>query len=233
MLRLVLKAGVVDMKRLFSSSAVVCSIALLAFSLAGCRDEAASSASADAVNPRNAGPEESFKLIVETFRRGIEDIPIGFIMRQESGQSMMVGKNEVSHELIRPTKEGETYRAVITVSSQSRYSIQRTREEPEPDDENEEQPATTELTGESEDAAGQEIFDSELVGGGSAPRNEPRRTSPGATEQFVDRRADQGERDYDLVYEGGRWKLITELDDETEQAIRDAFKRALDTQLER
>jgi hypothetical protein len=219
------------MKRVVFLSAVILSIGLLGASLAGCGNKSTSNASAsDGKTIQKPGPEESFKLIVETFRRGIEDIPIGFVIRQESGQSMMVGKNEVSHKLIRPAKEGDPYRAIITVTSQSRYSIQRTREEPAPEDV-EEPSVASDLTDESDEENGQEIFDSELVGGTNS-KNETRRKSPGETEQFVARRPDEGQRDYALVYENGEWRLITETDPETEQAIRDAFNRALKTQVD-
>jgi hypothetical protein len=218
------------MKRVVFLSAVILSVGLLGASLAGCANESTSGASGSrAKTIQKPGPEESFKLIVETFRRGIEDIPIGFVIRQESGQSMMVGKNEVSHKLIRPTNEGDPYRAIITVTSQSRYSIQRTREETAPEEE-EEPSAASDLTDEFDEENGQEIFDSDLVGGGSS-KSETRRTTPGETEQFVARRPDEGQRDYDLVYENGEWRLITETDPETEQAIRDAFNRALKTQV--
>jgi hypothetical protein len=218
------------MKRVFFPLALFI-IAILGAGLAGCRNESASNASAAAgKTAAKPGPEESFKLIVETFRRGIEDIPIGFVMRQDGGQSMMVGKNEVSDKLVRPTKEGEPYRAIITVTSESRYSIQRTREEAA-EDEREQQSAASDLLDDSAEEDGQEVFDSELIGRAS-PKNETRRSLPGATEQFVDRRADEGEKNYDLVYENGRWSLITELDDETEQAIGDAFDRALKTQID-
>ena len=218
------------MKRVFFS-AMLFSIAILGAGLAGCRNESASNASAGAGRTTTKpGPEESFKLIVETFRRGIEDIPIGFVMRQDSGQSMMVGKNEVSHALVRPTKEGEPYRAIITVTSESRYSIQRTREEIA-EDEREEQSAASDLLDDSAEEDGQEVFDSELIGRASS-KSDSRRSLPGATGQFVDRRADEGEKNYELVYENGRWNLITELDPETEQAIGDAFDRALKTQID-
>ena len=218
------------MKRVVFLSAVILSVGLLGASLAGCANESTSGASGSgAKTTQKPGPEESFKLIVETFRRGIEDIPIGFVIRQESGQSMMVGKNEVSHKLIHPTNEGDPYRAIITVTSQSRYSIQRTREETVPEDE-EEPSVASDLTDESDEENGQEIFDSDLVGGAGS-KNEKRRAMPGETEQFVARRPDEGQRDYELVYENGEWRLITETDPETEQAIRDAFNRALKTQV--
>ena len=37
-------------------------------------------------------------------------------------------------------------------------------------------------------------------------------------------------RKYELVYQNGRWTLITELNTKTEQLIQNAFRNALDTQ---
>jgi hypothetical protein len=37
-------------------------------------------------------------------------------------------------------------------------------------------------------------------------------------------------RKYELVYEGGRWALVTPLDPKTEQSIQHAFDVALRTQ---
>jgi hypothetical protein len=207
-------------------------ITLFGAGLAGCGRESSSNASeGTAKTTEKPGPEESFELIVETFRRGIEDIPIGFVMRQESGQSMMVGKNEVSHKLIRPTKEGEPYRAIVTVASESRYSIQRNREEIPPEDEPEDQSSASDLTDEAAVEDGEDILDPELIAGSSS-KNETRRTTPASTDQFVARQRDEGQKDYELVHENGLWRLITELDPETEQAIRDAFARALKTQMD-
>jgi hypothetical protein len=220
------------MKRVVFLCTVISGITLFGAGLAGCGRESTSNASGGTAKTiEKPGPEESFELIVETFRRGIEDIPIGFVMRQESGQSMMVGKNEVSHKLIPPAKEGEPYRAIITVASESRYSIQRNREEQPPEDESEDQTSASDLTGEAAEEDGQEILDPELIVGADS-KNETRRPAPGATDQFVARQRDEGQKDYELVHENGIWRLITELDPETEQAIREAFARALKTQMD-
>jgi hypothetical protein len=206
--------------------------ALLGASLAGCADETRSNASATAARTaKKPTPEESFQLIVDTFRRGMEDVPIRFIMRDESGQSMMVGKREVSHELIQPTKEGEPYRAVITVRTQSHYSTQRTKvpEENGAEAEAQESSSGVEPLGESDDENGLETFDSDLV---SAPGSskETRRSATAPAEEIVARRTDEGEQKYELVYENGLWTLLTKLDPETEQSIRYAFEKALKTQ---
>jgi hypothetical protein len=87
------------------------------------------------------------------------------------------------------------------------------------------------LTGEAAEEDGQEILDPELIVGADS-KNETRRPAPGATDQFVARQRDEGQKDYELVHENGLWRLITELDPETEQAIREAFARALKTQMD-
>lgn len=206
--------------------------ALLGASLAGCGEQTQSNASAAAARTaKKPTPEESFKLIVDTFRRGMEDVPIRFVMRDEGGQSMMVGKREVSHELIRPTKEGEPYRAFITVHTQSHYSTQRTKvpEENGAEEQAEEGSSGIEPLGESDDENGLETFDSDLV---SAPgtSKESRRSATAPAEELVARRTDQGQQRYELVYENGLWTLVSKLDPETEQSIGYAFEKALKTQ---
>ena len=206
--------------------------ALLGASLAGCGDQATSSASAGAAkDPKKPTPEESFQLIVDTFRRGMEDVDIGFVMREESGQSMMTGKREVSHQLIRPTKEGEPYRAIITVRTQSRYSIQRTKvpEENGPEGQADVGSSGVEPLGEPDGESGLETFDSDLVDA-SGSSKETRRSTAAPTEELVARRPDEGQQKYELVYENGLWTLVTKPDPETEQSIQSAFEKALKTQ---
>jgi hypothetical protein len=217
------------MKRAEISLAMLVSIAVLAIGIVGCDDQSTSTQSAAAARAARNSAEESFQLIVDTFRRGVEDIPIGFVVRQESGHSMMVGKNEVSHELIRPTKEGEPYRAVITVASRSRYSLKRDSvPEDDSQDKADNQSSGIDSSDESGDS-GTEIIDSDLVSSQDS-NNQTRRSNAGSTETMIARRPDEGERNYDLVYDKGRWKLVTKLDPETERSIRNAFDQALKTQ---
>ena len=76
------------------------------------------------------GPEESLSQIMDVFRRRMEDTPIGFVAANSSGRSAMSGTNKVSYNFIRPTTEGQPYKAIITVVSQSHYSVLRTVEPP-------------------------------------------------------------------------------------------------------
>ena len=94
--------------------------------LSGCEQKAPRAV--QPASPRvsaNPTPEEKFDFIVETFRRGVEDPNIFFRVAREGGHSMLAGQNSVKHEIIKPTKEGEPYRGIITVTSESHYSIER------------------------------------------------------------------------------------------------------------
>jgi hypothetical protein len=218
------------MTQIHSRYVLLASLLTVAAGVVGCQGQSGGTDANAARALAEPGPEESFELIVETFRRGIEDVPIGFVLHNSEGHSMMTGRNEVSHELIRPTKDGEPYRAVITVGSQSRYSIQRSTSDEEESDEADEQPSDP-LAEEGEESDLQ-LFDRELVGPGSAKQDrQPPPSTKENAEKTVTRQADKQERKYELVYENGKWTLVTKLDPETEQSIQNAFKRALEMQI--
>jgi hypothetical protein len=209
---------------------IVC-VAMVGAALTGCANEAPEGTAAS-MKRAKPGPEESFKLIVDTFRRGVEDVPINFVVRQEHGHSMMVGKNDVRHTLIPPSKEDDPYKAIITVDSKSSYSIQKSGASEEDDahgNRSEEPPrAGGEL---ANDPSGLEVFDSDLVNA-SPSTNSNRSNGPIASEPIVRRRADDWPaREYELEYRNGRWELLTKLDPETEQSIQNAFDQALRTQI--
>jgi hypothetical protein len=216
------------MKCIYSQLVMCLSFLLSVAVVTGCEEKA--TVSLRPASPRPIGklsPEESFELIVETFRRGIEDVKIGFRTTREGGHSMMHGKNEVTHKLIPPAREGEPYKGIITVNSESHYSLQRSTDRDD-DSKTEEE----EKDGDSQsglDATGElggtEILDSDLVGtsGGSGKGG---RSQLPTGDEIVSRRPDQTERKYDLVYENGRWALVTKLDPELEQSIDYAFKHA-------
>jgi len=198
----------------------------------GCQEQA-DLAKREAAGSRHVklGPEESFELIVETFRRGVVDVPIGFVLRDEEGHSMMTGRNTVSHELIRPAKEGDPYKAVITVGSESRYSIQRSTSETEEEKRSADQ--QSDVFAEEGEDSDIEIFDRNLASSPAGTKQDGR-TAQSANEKSdttVTRQADRRERKYELIYEDGKWTLITKLDPETEQSIQNAFKRALEMQI--
>jgi hypothetical protein len=175
-------------------------------------------------------PEAAFTEIVEKFRRGVEDEPIGFVVRDsDSGRkTMMTGHNKVSYELLPSKKDGDPLKAIIKVTSESRYSMQRTNEAGQNDSENEEADQSSDAQPAESDV---QVFDSSIV---STPDQSAKPASPADAADskavVVARADDEFERSYELVYENGRWKLVTELDPDTEGLIKLAFDRALATQ---
>jgi hypothetical protein len=219
------------MTRVNPQGLFIAALLVIAGTAAGCQEEPDAARDAGRLRYVKPGPEESFALIFETFRRGVEDVPIGFVLRDGEGHSMMTGKNEVSHKLIPPAKEGDPYKAVITVGSQSRYSIQRSSGDEEEEDEHSGNERKDRL-GEEGEATDLEVFDPDLISPPDDAR-QGRRTAQPTTEntaKSVTRQADRHERNYELIYADGKWTLVTMLDPETEQSIQNAFRRALEMQ---
>jgi hypothetical protein len=220
------------MKRLETEVTLALCTMVCALGMAGCEEK-----SPRVIQPvtqrisANPTPEEKFNYIVATFRRGVEESNIYFRVPREGGHSMLAGHNEVTHELVKPTKEGEPYRGIITVVSQSHYSIQRSTDRPEDSPREEEaynQDSESPL-GDLNSADGIGILDSDLArsessGAGAQP-------NAVTSESTVARRKDQTDRKYELEYHNGRWTLLTKLDPETEQGIQYAFDHALKTQI--
>jgi hypothetical protein len=173
-------------------------------------------------------PEESFAYIADTFQRRVEGAPIGFIVSDAGGRSMMSGTNKVSHKLLRPAKEGEPYKGIITVESQSNYSLRRSKTSA---GENADRDQSNKGSSDAQksDENGVEIYDSQLVTQPGA-EDQGARISSSAAEDRVAFQQDVQKRDYELVYENGRWSLKTELNKKTELSIINAFDQALKTQ---
>jgi hypothetical protein len=208
-------------------------LATLTASTVGCTDDSNLSLGASGA-PRSLEkkpePEESFDVILETFRRGVEGVEIGFVARREGGHSMMSGANKVSHELIPPKKEGDPYKAIITVASQSSYSLQRTITTDDRDENNK--------SGSQDSQPGLEggdhpvdILDSDLVGSPTDAASLPRLQANVDSTTIARRPQESTKKSYDLQYENGRWDLVSQLDPETEQGIKNAFDHALKTQM--
>jgi hypothetical protein len=207
---------------------VVAATLLLGVCSTGCKEEAPKGSVAAA--RAKPGPEESFELIVETFRRRVEDTPVGFVLHDSGGRSMMTGKNTVSAELIAPANDQEKYKAIITVDSQSSYSINRSKSGAENNtSRDQERNGSANLFAEDDEGSGQ-ILDSELVSPSGAENESPRQ-EPEATKDIVAQRPNVRKRRYELVYDNGRWALVTPLDEKTEQSIQYAFDQALETQI--
>ena len=172
-------------------------------------------------------PEESLTFIMDTFKRRIEETPIGFVIADSNGRSTMTGTNKVSYEVIKPAEGANTLKAVVTVTTQSRYSIKRTKETSEGDSDDENSKRADPLADPADEENGVESFDPVISG---RPAAESSTSSAPRSEDVVARRPDEESRKYELVYEGDRWKLVTELDPDTESSIQNAFKNALDSQ---
>ena len=171
-------------------------------------------------------PEESFRVIADTFRRRMEETPVGFVATDASSRTSMIGTNTVTSELIPPAKPDEPYKATITVVSQSKYSIKRSKEVPDEKSREKDAPASGDIPLASPGEKGVESFDPALIS-----KSTPDAVNPRATEDVIARRPEKDERKYELTYRNGRWTLDTELDKETEQATQNAFKNALETQI--
>lgn len=168
--------------------------------------------------------EESFDLIMTTFRRRMEETPLGFVVKDRGGHSTFTGKNKVTDELIRPANPNEPYRAVITVASESRYSITRTKESTQ--DENRERNPNNGDSAKPGDETRVETSD-----GGQAGKNaEAPKDTTHTTDDVVARRPEEEVHKYELLYKDGRWMLITKLDQKTELSIQNAFDSALAVQ---
>lgn len=179
------------------------------------------------VNPArhaNPTPEQAFDTIFDTFRRRIEETPVGFVVTDSTSRTSMVGTNKVSKELFPPAKEGEPYKAVITVTSESRYSILRTKES----DDN----STDQNGGRKNNDPLADNSDKEGELGEPMLKTKPDiGKSRIATDVIKAPAEDKPDvRKYDLHYENGRWVLDTVPNANTEQSIQNAFKNALDTQ---
>jgi hypothetical protein len=179
-------------------------------------------------------PEQSFDLIMATFKRRIEDAPSGFVAPQAGGHSRMIASNEVTSKVLPPAKDGEPYRAEVTVASRSRYSLQRSIDESEDtskkkDERKEQRSNADSLENPGNVGKGVDILDPGLVSpSGEGPN---RRGALDPAESVVSRRVDEEKRTFELEYQNGRWALMTKTDPETERSIQSAFEEALATQI--
>jgi hypothetical protein len=219
------------MKRVVYPVVLLMGAITLVAGVVGCTDSSTPFAGRSA--PRtNAkpGPEESFDLILETFRRGVEGVKIGFVARREGGHSLMSGDNKVSHELIPPKNDGDPYKAIITVQSQSSYSLQRTTTTDSRDDNKSGKQEPKSGFGE-DDPTSIDILDSDLVSKPADAGSTSSAQTNGDTTTIARRAPTTVKKTYELRYENGRWALVTPLDPETEQGIANAFTYALNTQI--
>lgn len=192
----------------------------------GCNRTAANGKSTVA---EKSGPEDRYKRIMESFRRNIDGQPVGFVVIQGGSRTTMTGSNKVTSELIKPATPDGHYKAVVTVATESHYSLRRTKAA-----EDAEREKNAKNRGKSaldeKDKSGTAILDPDLAG---PPQGESAKsaTKPIAPdEDVVTRRPEVDTRKYELVDDGQRFVLVTKLDPKTEQSIQFAFDEALSRQ---
>jgi hypothetical protein len=205
---------------------------LLAISAISCNHRASSNNASAGKNAKPT-PEESFTVIMDTFRRRMEDTPIGFVVSNPNGHSTMTGTNKVSYKLIPPASDSEPYKAIVTVESRSKYWVDRAPDNSDEKDRDKEASSKSDNPlADSSDEKSADSFDPSQAGksstdGSKSSSRTPFRMSDGPLKA----RPDELKRDYELVYQDGRWKLVTQPNPETEQAVQNAFKNALETQI--
>jgi hypothetical protein len=186
------------------------------------------STSTDEAEANHTGPAESFAEIVEVFKDGMET-PGGeasaFVASGATASTRFQVHNTVTSELTEPANPGDPYRGTITVSSQSIYSLRRV---PGDDDDkkskDDHRPQSNDgfsLLDDGDADSSFKSFDQGLVAPGESEKSDTDAVA------MVQRRPDKVDTNYDLLYKGGRWELVTKLDPKTEASVANAFDRAL------
>jgi hypothetical protein len=177
------------------------------------------------------GPKERLQQIMDSFKHNVEEPQIGFVVSDGGSRSTMFGTNKVSYELVPPAKPEEPYKAVVTVVSESHYSLRRsksTSDENEKDQNSKNQSKST--LAEPGDKKGVDILDPSLAGSSGSDSSSAAVKSKQPDEDIVARRPDKEERKYELIYNNDRWSLVTKLDPKIERSIQFAFDEALSRQ---
>lgn len=217
------------------SVAWIATLLLLGMALTGCQEDMTWTVgnSDDDLKPK-VSPEESFERIVDMFRRGVDTstrgVPEGFVAHNSRRRSRLSVYNEVTDKVFPPSMPGQPYRARITVVSRYNYSFRHDAEDSADDSER--------STNRRRSSNSTLPEDEPWLGGSEAGAFDDMNTAPsrnhalldGIADEVITRHADEDERRYDLIYENGRWILMTQLDSETERAIANAFQYALDMQ---
>lgn len=177
--------------------------------------------------PGHGSPEESFEQIVTVLKEGLE-LPggqaSGFFSPGAGSSSRFRVHNTVTSELLPPAKEGEPYRGLITVSTQSIYSLRTSAQEDDKKDSTNAKRGASLLDESAESGPGFSSFDDALVTESDAGGSDRKDF------ETVQRRADKIDRQFELVYKNQRWELATEIDEKSEASIENAFERALTLQ---
>jgi hypothetical protein len=203
---------------------------LLAFSLAipalssGCNRHASNG---NSTTMEKSSPEDRFKRIMDSFRRKIDGQPVGFVIVQGGSRTTMLGSNKVTSELIKPTTADGHYKAVVTVATESHYSLRRTKSAEDADREKNAKNQGKNALDDPKEKKGVSILEPDLAGPAHSETQQSPTSPVPPDEDIVTRRPDEEVRKYELVDDGQHWALVTKLDTKTEQSIQFAFDEAL------
>ena len=193
--------------------------------VAGCNHTAANSRAAAGNKP---SAKDRYENIMDSFRRKVDGQPVGFTVADNGGRSTLVGSSKVTSELIPPATADGNYKAIITVTTETHYSLRRSPKSAEEAerDQNAKNQSSTALN--DKDKQGVGILESDLT----AHRNDTSQSmpKPQTEEDVVTRRPTADIRKYELIDDGERWTLVTKLDPKTEASIQFAFDEALSRQ---
>lgn len=192
---------------------------------AGCDRHLANGKSSDVA--KNT-PEDRFQHILDSFRRKIEDQPVGFVVSDGGTRTTMMGTNKVTSQLIGPQNADGHYKAIITVTSQSRYSLRHSKTGA--DETEHEQKAKNQGTNplaDPKEKQGVGILEPDLASTARSDTSQSASKIALPDEDTVTRRPNEDVRKFELEDDDGRWVLITKPNPKTEQSIEFAFAEAL------
>lgn len=179
-------------------------------------------------------PEQKFQRVVDLFRAKVENQQIGFVVNTGTSRSTLIGKNVVSSELIPPATAADHFRAIITVESESYFSVRKTKsaedieaEQQKAKDRKDQSQSSLVDPKKKEDI---NILPQDLAAKtGNDTSSSPTSPKPKQpSEESVASHPDKRTRKYELIYTNERWSLVTKPDPKNEKSIQYAFDEALD-----
>jgi hypothetical protein len=213
----------------FAIVMLACALALGSLCV-GCNESPPHQASqSDARPPAEKSFDEIAQIVRSALETGVGGVQSGFVSEKANARSHFAVHNDVTSQLIPPAAPGENYRATITVTSHTIYSLRHIPDSDKKSDQDKKktqgQNSGSNSTDDSQGANGVEAMDDSVTSSSKGSR-----PLPGLPEDAVARRADEEVRTYELAYENSQWVLKTELDLKTELSVKNAFDYALKLQ---
>ena len=221
-------------RREFRSLLLLAYLVALEFAILGCQGSSHSRVAADA----RPAAEKSFDEIAYIMKGALETggggIPTSIVSDDASIRTQFSIHNEVTSQLIPPATADDIYRAKITVTSKTSYSMRKVTDSDRKSSDKDKQkdngqdsksnPLTEDTSSSSKGTSGSDTRDESVAATAKT------RAMPAKPEDAVQREQNEDVHTYDLAYENNRWVLKTELDPKTEQAVSNAFNHALSSQ---